>query len=38
MSVTVSGGIGYDGQGNGHCHGQALFWYKLIDYLFHKKN
>jgi len=37
VSVRVSGGIGYSAQGNGHCRGQALFWYKLIDYSFHKK-
>jgi hypothetical protein len=37
VSVRVSGGIGYSGQGNRNCHGQALFWYKLVDYSFHKK-
>jgi hypothetical protein len=37
VSVRVSGGMGYGGQGNGHCRGQALFWYILIDYTFHKK-
>lgn len=37
MCVRVSGGIGYGGQGNGHCRGQAQLWYKLMDFSFHKK-
>jgi len=37
VSVRVGGETGYSEQGNGHCHDQALFWYKLIDNSFHKK-
>jgi len=37
VCVRVSGGIGYGGQGNGHCRGQAQLWYKLMDFSFHKK-